>query len=533
MTTVQKEPLRPADPALLGPRVTPALLGRLATRVVTVGPRDALEVEMPAIGRVLAPVPRCTPEDVEAAAAAARAAREAWADVPVRDRAEVLLRFAELVLDLQDEVLDIVQLESGKARRHAFEEIIDVAQVARYYARTAPRLLVPRRRAGAIPGLTRAWEQHHPKGVVGVISPWNYPFTLGVSDTLPALVAGNAVVAKPDQQTPFTALWAAERLEEAGLPAGVLQVVTGSGAELGDAVIGRSDFVMFTGSTRVGRTVAARAAQRLIDFSMELGGKNAMLVLDDARLARAVPGAVRAAFSNAGQLCISAERMFVDRTIWDDFVPRFVEATRSLKLGHSLDYGPDIGSLISAKQLETVRNHVDDAVAKGATILAGGRARPDIGPYFYEPTVLTNVSPDMELFANETFGPVVSVYRVDGVEEAVHRANDGPYGLNFSVWTADIRRGREVAGRLQAGTVNVNDAYAATWGSVDAPMGGWKDSGMGRRHGEHGLLKYTESQTIAVERLLPIAPPDFMSTRLYARVMTGAMRALQRLPGRK
>lgn len=528
---MQTEPS--ADPQVLGPRVTPALLARLAGRVTTGGPGAALQVDMPAIGGTLARVPRCTPGDVEAAADAARAAQGGWAGIPVHDRAEVLLRFAGLVLGRQEEILDIIQLESGKARRHAFEEVIDVAQVARYYARSAPRLLAPVRRAGAIPGLTRAWEHHHPKGVVGVISPWNYPFTLGVSDALPALVAGNAVVAKPDQQTPFAALWAAERLEEAGLPAGVLQVVTGSGAELGDALIAHSDFVMFTGSTEVGRTVAARAGARLIDFSMELGGKNAMLILDDARLARAVPGAIGAAFSNAGQLCISAERMFVDRSIWDDFVPRFVDATRSLELGHSLDYGPDVGSLISARQLEAVRRHVDDAVGKGAQVLAGGRARPDIGPNFYEPTVLTGVTPEMDLFANETFGPVVSVYEVNGIEEAVRRANDSPYGLNFSVWTADTRRGREVARRLQAGTVNVNDAYAAAWGSVDAPMGGWKDSGVGRRHGEHGLLKYTESQTIAVERLLPIGPPPFLPTRVYARLMTAAVRALQGLPGRK
>ena len=533
MITVQGGTRMSDRSVLLGPRVTPALLARLAARADPGGPRDPLEVEMPATGTVLAPVPRCTPEDVDAAAVRARAAQAEWVNVPVGDRAEVLLRFAELVLDRQEEVLDIVQLESGKARRHAFEEIIDVAQVARYYARTAPRLLAPRRRAGAVPGLTRAWEHHHPRGVVGVISPWNYPLTLGVSDALPALVAGNAVVAKPDQQTPFSALWAAERLEEAGLPAGVLQVVTGSGSELGDAVIGCSDFVMFTGSTRVGRTVAARAAERLIDFSMELGGKNAILVLDDARLGRAVPGAVTAAFSNAGQLCISAERMFVDGAIWDAFVPRFVKATRALGLGHALDYGPEIGSLISARQLETVRTHVDDAVAKGASLLAGGRARPEIGPYFYEPTVLTDVTPEMSLFADETFGPVVSLYRVDGVDEAVRRANDSAYGLNFSVWTGDASKGREVAARLQAGTVNVNEAYAAAWGSVDAPMGGWKDSGVGRRHGEHGLLKYTESQTIAVERLLSLAPPAFLPVGAYARVMTAAMRALQRVPGRK
>ncbi len=266
---------------------------------------------------------------------------------------------------------------------------------------------------------------------------------------------------------------------------------------------------------------------------MELGGKNAMLILYDADLGKAVAGAIRGAFSNTGQLCISCERMFVVEAIWEDFVPRFVEATRRLRLGHSLNYEPDVGSLVSAKQLATVQRHVDDTVAKGATVLAGGHARPEVGPYFYEPTVLTDVTPDMDLFAEETFGPVVSIYRVDGTEEAIRSANESPYGLNFSVWTGDVVKGRKVATRLHAGTVNVNDAYAAAWGSVDAPMGGWKDSGMGRRHGEHGLLKYTESQNVAVERLLPIGPPPLMSAELYARVMTKAMQAIQRLPGRK
>ncbi|HUJ64525.1 MAG TPA: succinic semialdehyde dehydrogenase [Acidimicrobiales bacterium] len=532
MTTLRHAPPH-LEPTGLGPRVTEDMLERLAGRVLVDGVRDPLEVHMPASDEQLGQVPRCTPADVVSAAARARAAQPAWADVPVTERTEILLRFATLVLARQEEILDLIQLESGKARRHAFEEIIDVAQVGRYYARTAPRLLRPQRKAGAIPGLTRTCEYHHPKGVVGIISPWNYPLTLGVTDALPALVAGNAVVAKPDQQTPFTALWAAALLEEAGLPPGVLQVVTGTGAELGDAIVDNSDFVMFTGSTRVGRAVAARAAHRLVDFSMELGGKNAILILEDAELGKAVPGAIRGAFSNTGQLCISFERMFVVAAIWEDFVPRFVEATRGLRLGHALDYGPDVGTLVSARQLATVQRHVDDAVAKGATVLAGGRARPELGPYFYEPTVLTDVRPDMDVCAEETFGPVVSLYRVEGTEEAIRGANDSSFGLNFSVWTGDALKGREVATRLHAGTVNVNDAYAAAWGSVDAPMGGWKDSGMGRRHGDHGLLKYTESQTIAVERLAPIGPPPFMSAELYARVMTKAMQAMQRLPGRK
>lgn len=533
MAATQQQTTSVTDRSGLGPRVTPALLDGLAARAASNGDRDPLEVEMPVTGTPLGRVPRCTPEDVEAAVAAARAAQRSWAAVPVHQRGEVLLRFAHLVLNRQGMGLDIIQLENGKARGNAFEEIVDVAQVARYYARTAPGLLRPARRAGAIPAMTQAWEHHHPRGVVGIISPWNYPLSLGIGDALPALVAGNAVVAKPDQQTPYTALWAARLLEEAGLPPGVLQVVTGTGAELGDVIVDNVDFVMFTGSTAVGRAVAKRAAARLVDFSMELGGKNATLVLGDAELRKAVPGTVRAAFANAGQLCISAERMFVDEGIWDDFVPRFVAATTALRLGSSLSYRPDMGTLISAKQLETVRRHVGDAVAKGATVLAGGRARPELGPYFYEPTVLSGVRPGMTLYAEETFGPVVSLYQARGVDDAIRRANDSSYGLHYSVWTADTRCGREIATRLEAGTVSINDAYAAAWGSVDAPMGGWKDSGMGRRHGAQGLLKYTESQTVAVERLLPIAPTVVMPPNRYARVMTAAMRALQALPGRK
>jgi succinate-semialdehyde dehydrogenase/glutarate-semialdehyde dehydrogenase len=521
------------EPRLLGPRITSGLLDRLAGRAVTAGPRELVPVEMPATGNLLGHVPRGTADDVAAAADTARSTQPGWGRLPAAERSKVLLSFATLLLDRQDEVLDLIQLENGKARRHAFEEIIDVAQVSRYYARTAPRYLQPHRRAGAFPALTQTWEYHHPKGVVGVISPWNYPLTLGISDALPALAAGNAVIAKPDSQTPYTALWAAELLEEAGLPPGLLQVVTGSGQELGTPVIEHSDFLMFTGSTQVGRIVAVQAAERLIDYSMELGGKNAIIILADADLGKAVPGAVRAAFSSTGQLCISTERMYIDTSVWDEFVPRFVEATKSLRLGHSLDYKRDIGSLISARQLDTVVRQVNDATSKGATLLVGGKARPDIGPYFYEPTIVTGASPDMTLYADETFGPVISLYRVSGAEEAIKQANDSRYGLNFSVWTRDTGRGRDIASRLEAGSVNLNEAYAATWGSVDAPMGGWKDSGVGSRHGEHGILKYTNAQTVSIQRLVPIAPPSFLPAAGYAKAMTAAMRTLQRLPGRR
>jgi succinate-semialdehyde dehydrogenase/glutarate-semialdehyde dehydrogenase len=530
--TGQAERQERAGQQVLGPRITAGRLDQLAARAAVADRGDHAPVEMPSAGKILGHVPHGTAEDVAAAAQTARGAQPGWARTDAADRSKVLLRFAELLLSRQDEVLDLIQLENGKARRHAFEEIIDVAQTSRYYARTAPRYLRPRRRAGALPVLTQTWEYHHPKGVVGVISPWNYPLTLGISDALPALAAGNAVIAKPDGQTPYSALWAAELLAEAGLPPGVLQVVTGSGPELGGPLIEHCDFLMFTGSTRVGRMVAAQAAGRLIEYSMELGGKNAILVLADADLRRAVPGAVRAAFSNTGQLCISMERMYVEDAVWDAFVPRFAKAASSLRLGHALGYGPDMGSLTSARQLDTVARHVSEAIGKGAELLAGGKARPDIGPYFFEPTVLAGASPGMALYADETFGPVISVYRVSGAEEAIRLANDSCYGLNFSVWTRDTRKGRQIASRLEAGTVNVNEAYAAAWGSVDAPMGGWKDSGVGSRHGEHGILKYTNAQTVAVQRLLPIAPPGRTPPAVYAKAMTAAMRALQRLPGR-
>jgi succinate-semialdehyde dehydrogenase/glutarate-semialdehyde dehydrogenase len=528
MTTTVTTDTGPAADTL--PRAD--LRARLARRAV--GHRTAsdwIDVDAPATGAPLGRVPRGTEADIEAAVQAARAAGARWARVPVKERAEVLLRFHDLVLDRQDEVLDLLQLENGKVRVHAFEEVLDTAATARYYAHAGPEHLKVRRRQGAMPPFTQAWEHRHPRGVVGFIAPWNYPLSLGIGDALPALLAGNGVVIKPDQQTPYSALWAVDLLEEAGLPRDVAQVVTGAGSELGGPLIDRVDYVMFTGSTAVGRTVAAKAGERLIECSMELGGKNAMIVLDDAPLQRTVDGGLRACFSNAGQLCISMERMYVVDAIYDTFVPRFAEATRKLKLGGDLGYGADMGCLISPRQLATVSEHVDDARAKGATVLAGGRARADLGPSFYEPTVLQGVTPAMTAYATETFGPVVSIYRVTGVEEAIARANESDYGLNFSVWSADTKRAHHLATRLQAGTVGINEGYASGWGSVDAPMGGFKDSGTGRRHGEHGIVKYTEPQTVSVQRGLPLSVPPGFPAGLYARVMTAGLKLLKRAPG--
>jgi succinate-semialdehyde dehydrogenase/glutarate-semialdehyde dehydrogenase len=366
--------------------------------------------------------------------------------------------------------------------------------------------------------------------VVGVISPWNYPLTLSISDALPALAAGNGVVIKADTQTPFSALWGAAVFEEAGLPAGLVQVITGSGSELGPELIDRVEYVMFTGSTEVGRKVASQAAERLVPSSMELGGKNAMLVLEDADLDRAIEGAERALFSNAGQLCISVERLFVHEAVADEFVKRLLDRTKEIKLGAELGYHDDMGSLISQDQLETVQEHVADAVDKGAKLLTGGNARPDVGPYFYEPTLLGDVREGMTLFRDETFGPVVAISRFSSEDDVIERANDSDFGLNASIWTKDTDRGRRIGARLKAGTVNVNEGFIAAWGSVDAPMGGMKDSGLGRRHGAEGIRKYTESQTVSVQRLLPISPPAPMGQRLWGLLIVLGLRLLRRLP---
>ncbi|MEB8344407.1 succinic semialdehyde dehydrogenase [Streptomyces endophyticus] len=505
--------------------VTPDLIARLTRDVVGSG-RTANHT--PFTGEKLADLPESTPEDVAEAFERARAAQEVWAKTPVRKRAAVLLRFHDLVLARQAEVLDLIQLETGKARLHAHEEVQAVAVASRHYGRKAPAYLKPKGHTGAVPTLTKVTELRQPRGVVGQIAPWNYPLELSVGDALPAFVAGNAVVMKPDTETCLTALWARDLLIEAGLPSEVFQVVLGEGPVVGPELVKHADYVSFTGSTRTGREVAQGAAARLVGVSLELGGKNAMLVLEDADVEKAAAGAVRACFSSAGQLCISIERIYVHESIADAFVARFAARTKGMRLGRSLAYGAEMGSLVGQRQLETVTRHVDEAVAKGATLVAGGRARPDIGPYFFEPTILDGVEAPMAVCNEETFGPVVSIYRFSDEEEAVSLANSTTYGLNSSVWTKSAKRGHEVAARLRTGTVNINEGYAPAYGSVQSPMGGMKESGLGRRHGSEGILKYTEAQTVAHQRVMPMAPSFGMDDEAYAKFMSVSLSVMKK-----
>jgi len=458
---------------------------------------------------------------IDEAVAQARRVQPQWAAMPVRERAAIFRRFSKLVLARQAEILDTIQRETKKNRLSAFEEVLDSAQLTHYYGRHAPGILRTRRRRGAIPVLTKTFEAHRPKGVVGIITPWNYPFTLPSSDVAPAVIAGNTVVLLPDLLTPDCADLMLSLMLEAGLPEGVVNIVHGGGRAHGSRLIEQVDYVMFTGSTATGAIVAEQCARRLIGFSGELGGKNPMLVLSDADIAKAAKAAVRACFSNSGQLCVSVERIYVTQPNLEVFVQAFAEHTKAMKLGVGTDWSLDMGPLISDAQLERVSAQVADAVAHGATVVTGGKPRPDIAPTFFEPTILTGVTDDMTLGRGETFGPVVAVYPVASDAEAISKANDTDFGLNASVWSRS--QGAELAAQIRSGTVTVNEGYNASWASHDAPMGGMKTSGMSRRHGREGLLKYTDAQTIATQRLFGIAPVGTQTNEGFGKMMTSIL----------
>ncbi len=522
-------PTKPAEPLSLRDDVPTELIDRLLSCVLATGGQTET-TRAPFTGEELITYPISTEADVEEAFARARVAQKLWAARPVAERSRIIGRIHHEAFARQDELMDLLQIEAGKARYDAFAEAAAVAVYARYISRTAPKVLGRHARQGVVPIVTKAYEVRHPRGIVGLVTAWNYPAVFAASDGYSALVGGNAIVHRPDVQASLSAIWVRDLAVEAGLPEDLWQIVLGPGRSIGTAVVDRSDAVAFTGSTAAGRAVAGRTGSRLIYTALELGGKNPFIVLADAEIDRAVEAVIRACFINAGQTCVGPERILVARSVYDTFRAKLITRVERIRMGAGLSFDFEMGCLIDAKQLASVAAQVDDAVSKGATVLTGGHPRPDLGPTFYAPTVLEGVDPDMEVCAAETFGPVVALYPFDSVDEAVEMANDTEYGLHAVLWTRNTREGMAVAERIQAGTVEINDGIVATWGSADVLQGGMKASGMGRRNGKYGILRFTEPQSMVIQRLHGIHPPGTMTHELFTAVMTHSFKALHMLP---
>ncbi|MCZ4500626.1 MAG: gabD2 [Marmoricola sp.] len=521
MTTT---PLRVSRPATL----TDDFLTRLVSRVQGTSPTPWRLTEV-YTGELLVNLPQSTPADIERAFNEARAAQKAWARTPLAERLAVFKRAHTLLIDNAHTVADLIQAESGKNRRMALEETCDPPMVMSHYIKRAPKLLGPKRRGGPVPIVSHSTEVRVPKGVIGIIAPWNFPFATGLSDAIPALIAGNAVVVKPDNKTALSPLYGIELLEQAGLPKGLFQVVCGEGPDVGPTLIDNANYVMFTGSTGTGRVIGERAGRNLIGCCLELGGKNPMIVLPDADMAETVQGALFGVFGNTGQICMHIERIYLPEDRYDEFRDKFVAAAEALEIGASYDFGPELGSLISVEHRDRVAAHVADAVAKGATVLTGGSIREDLGPAFFEPTVLEGVTKDMLAGTTETFGPVVGLHRYTSVAEAIELANDTDYGLNASVWGKDLKAAHQVALQIESGNVNINDALATAFASKATPSGGVKQSGVGSRHGDSGLTKYTDVQNVGTLKKQVMGARPGQDYDEYAQGMLSGLKMMRKL----
>lgn len=499
----------------------PALLSHLPNGHSTVA------IINPTNGKRIYDLPQLSGADVVAAVDQARVAQKAWQNVSPAQRAQILLRTHDLLMANQERLVDLLQLETGKAKSHAFEEVAGAYGAARYFGKISAKALKPKRTKAGIPMLTKTWVEHTALGVVGVITPWNYPLALTMLDVLPALAAGNSVVQKADNQTALTVLFARHLAIEAGIPEGVWTVVVGGGAEVGNAITDHADYVAFTGSTATGRLVAERAAKRLIGYSLELGGKNPMIVLEGANLKRAADLALAGAFGSAGQLCVSLERVYVPNQRKAEFVKELAARAKALTVGYSKEFNMDMGTLAGQAQLDRVSGFVDQAVSSGATVVSGGHALPELGPYFYAPTVVTGVTASADLYRKEVFGPLLDVEGYDTLEEAIQLANDTEYGLNASV-VGPKRTAMTVASQLMAGSVNINEGFRATFASMESPMGGMKNSGKGRRNGVEGLLRFTETRAVGMASGLLRLPLRARDYNAMAPMMVTLMKVLRR-----
>jgi acyl-CoA reductase-like NAD-dependent aldehyde dehydrogenase len=485
-----------------------------------------IDVRNPASGELVAAVPMVAPEEVPELVARARRAQPGWEALGFDGRAAVLKRCQKWVSANSERVIETIVSETGKTYEDALTAEVSYAVGAfAFWAKHAGEYLAEERVRTASPFAKgrKLIVRYAPVGVVGVIGPWNYPLTNSFGDCIPALAAGNAVLLKPSEITPLTSMLMAEMLRECGLPEDVFQVVPGYG-ETGGALVDEVDFVMFTGSTETGKKVMERAARTLTPVALELGGKDPMIVCSDADLERAANAAVHYSMQNAGQTCISTERVYVEDPIYDEFVRLVTERVGALRQGAPGEPGStDLGAVIHPPQADIVERHVKDAVERGARVLVGG-GRRDGGGHYFEPTVLVDVDHSMACMREETFGPTVPIMRVRDADEAVRLANDSPYGLQASVWTKDAAKGERLARRIEAGAVTVNDAQV-NYVALELPMGGWKQSGLGTRHGADGIRKYTKKQTVLVTSFAPMKkdlhmmPYSSRRTRFVSRLL--------------
>ena len=493
---------------------------------------DEIQVENPATGAVVGSVPNMPPDEVGTLVARARAAQPAWEALGFEGRTAVLRRAQKWVTDNQDRIVETIVSETGKTHDDALINEVGYAATAfGFWAKHAAGYLADEKVRTSSPFVLgrKLVVRYRPLGVIGVIGPWNYPLTNSFGDCIPALAAGNAVILKPSEVTPLTSLLMAEALRECGLPEDVFLVATGDGAT-GAALVDAVDMVMFTGSTATGKKIMARAAETLTPVSLELGGKDPMIVLADADLERATDAATYYSMQNAGQTCISVERVYVEAPIYDAFVDKLTRKVAALRQGASSGPGTvDVGAVTFPPQLDIVQRHVAEAREAGARVLTGGEARTD-GGRFFQPTVLVDVDHSMSCMTEETFGPTVPVMKVADAEEAVRLANDSQYGLAASVWTKDAARGEEIARRIESGVVCVNDAQL-NYLALELPMGGWKASGLGTRHGAGGIRKYCRQQSLLVTRFVPpVRDLQFYPFRARTTKLIG--RSLKLLYGR-
>ncbi|HEY7559439.1 MAG TPA: succinic semialdehyde dehydrogenase [Candidatus Binatia bacterium] len=462
---------------------------------------DTIEVRNPATLKTITTLPVASRAEVAQAVARGRKAQAVWQASSFADRAKLLYRLRDLLLDEQEKLADVLTAETGRPRVEAYgNELFYLCDAVGMWAKKSAGFLAPKKIRPHFPLMKakKVVSIYAPRGVIGIISPWNFPLTLTLGEALPALMAGNAVVIKPSELTPLSAMFGAELALQAGLPADLLQVVIGRG-ETAEAVIDHVDMVSFTGSVATGKIVMRRAAERLIPVSLELGGKDPMIVLKDADIERAAGACVWGALMNAGQACTSIERVYVEAPVYDDFVGRVRDKVLAIRQGPSEDL-VDVGSMTAPAQLDKVAAQVDEAVLRGAKVLAGGKRNAKFPGLYFEPTVLVDVDHNMSVMKDETFGPVIPIMKVADAAEAMRLANDSPYGLGASIFSRNSSAASTMAQQFESGAVCVNDSLV-NYIIPDTPMGGIKESGFGYRHGAEGIRKYCRQKSIVTDRL--------------------------------